>query len=442
MSVIILTTGQPGAGKSYSRVRWLVTDFLPNSSGHYITNLPLNIDLICEHLAKKTGKDFSYFYNRLHVIPDEELKSWRDLALLDKQELTKIKDDKGFRPGEYFSTFDLQGAHIAIDEFHRYCSKSDPILLKKIWNDWFAEVRKLGCTFEAITQDINQVPRDFFGKVGQKIDLAPFANTRDPFFKIKMYDWYQLRGGLTGFIDSSIEEVESIKDISNTGGVKWKESRRDRYGMDSSIFVFYNSFQKSDNSNKVQDFSCPALVYKKRIIFWFLRRNFFSIFGRIFLVVLVSWLCFFGGLGLFIEGFLNSSKKIASSNGGDMDLFTDKGKGRGDVEKKEKVSSTYFSGERSSLRFPVVVDSSLKRDADSFYFRDLSVFQDSKVVLDILEDYKPALFLDEKLYLRNGIMIQKNFILKGGYYDKMQVTDVDSQLRTYTLDSQYIFYMY
>ena len=53
MSTLWLTTGQPGSGKTYSRVRWLVSDFLPNTKGLYITNLPLNIDLIAEYLFEK-----------------------------------------------------------------------------------------------------------------------------------------------------------------------------------------------------------------------------------------------------------------------------------------------------------------------------------------------------------------------------------------------------
>ena len=67
-SVIILTTGQPGSGKSYSRVRFLVEDFLLNDTGLYITNLPLKVDEICYHLSQKTNKPFDFLKDNVRKI--------------------------------------------------------------------------------------------------------------------------------------------------------------------------------------------------------------------------------------------------------------------------------------------------------------------------------------------------------------------------------------
>lgn len=163
MSVLILTTGQPGAGKTYSRVLWLVTDFLLNSDGIYITNLPLKVDLICEYVSKKTGKSVEDIKKRIHIIPDDVMRSWRDLSdRSKKQELMRYKENNDFPPAKYFESFQLDNARIAIDEFHRYFNKKSPSDLSLLWNDWFAEIRKLGCSFEAITQTSFCFPPDCF----------------------------------------------------------------------------------------------------------------------------------------------------------------------------------------------------------------------------------------------------------------------------------------
>lgn len=413
MSVIILTTGQPGAGKSYSRVRWLVTDFLINSSGLYITNLPLNCESIANDVSEKTGKDYCEILERLIIIPDEELKMWRDLANLDKNELKKIKDDSGFRPADFFNSYDLSGAHIALDEFHRYFSKNDPIQLRKIWNDWFSEIRKLGCTFEAITQDISQLPREFFGKVGVKIDLAPFGNTRDPFFKIKMSDWYQLRGGLTGYIESRVEEIESIKDLSGTGSVSWKETKYQTFKLEDIYFKYYNSFQKSDNSEQKQNFSCPASEYGWRIIFWFFKRNSFSLFSRFVLAGVVIWLCFGGGILSLIDGFMSTSKTVQLSNT-NVKILPDNDK----------------SFEMKQIEKRLLKPDSILQHSVTF----------THIVVD-LTGYQPIFFLDSQVTLINGETIHENYKFKDGDFKGQSVKSIDFDSRTFTTDS-YVLRMF
>lgn len=144
-AILYLTTGQPGCGKTYSRVRWLLTDFLLNSTGLYITNLPLNVDVIADHMSKKTGKEREVFLARIHVIPDEEMKSWRSLNDKSrKQELADMKASGNFPPVRYLESLDLSGARVAIDEFHRYFNKKSPADVLTMWNDWFAELGKPG----------------------------------------------------------------------------------------------------------------------------------------------------------------------------------------------------------------------------------------------------------------------------------------------------------
>ena len=61
-SVILLTTGVPGAGKTYVRAsRFLLDDFLINTKGIHISNFPLNIDRISEDVSKKLSRKTFFF---------------------------------------------------------------------------------------------------------------------------------------------------------------------------------------------------------------------------------------------------------------------------------------------------------------------------------------------------------------------------------------------
>ena len=87
-SVKLLTTGVPGAGKTYVRAsRFLVDDFLVNTKGIHISNFPLNIEKISEDVSKRfsRGSFFSFkkkkvsvedIKKRLEIIPDWVLQSW------------------------------------------------------------------------------------------------------------------------------------------------------------------------------------------------------------------------------------------------------------------------------------------------------------------------------------------------------------------------------
>ena len=163
-TIIALTTGQPGAGKSYTATRCLVDDFLVNDIGLYITNIPIIPEAIAEHLAKKTGKPASEFFGSNDRYTERRVGQVEELAQIDKSFLKKMKENREFLPAVFFDKYDLTNARIVIDEFHIYFKKSHPILLRDMWNDWFAEIRKLGCTFEALTQDLGQIPREFIGK--------------------------------------------------------------------------------------------------------------------------------------------------------------------------------------------------------------------------------------------------------------------------------------
>ena len=188
MAVVILTTGVPGCGKTYVRAaRFLVDDFLVNTRGIHFSNFPLEVDTIAQDVSKKLSKGFfkklkrvtpEDIKRRIQIIPDDVLQSWR-------------REESG--PWDYFKGVNLKYAHIAIDEIHNFISSSKSDEYLKLWDEFLGEVRHRGCTFEGVTQDIGQVGQVLKGRAAVRLELIPAEDLRDPWFKIKMSDWYELK---------------------------------------------------------------------------------------------------------------------------------------------------------------------------------------------------------------------------------------------------------
>lgn len=421
-AILYLTTGQPGSGKTYSRVRWLMNQFMIESSGLYITNFPLNIELISDELSRRTGKPPEDFQRRIVVIPDDVMSSWRSLTEKNSKDLcAKHRKDNTFPPAQYFESFDLNNARIAIDEFHRYFKKGSPADLLSMWNDWFAEIRKLGCTFEAITQELDQLPQEFIGKVGIRVDLLPFSSLRDPFLKIPLSDWYELRAAYTGIREQKICQAEYRKGTSFTGRVKWVQNHVEKFAICKDFFPYYNSYQKTESSGVIGNSEYPADRYKKRTVLWFIRRHFFKLLGKTALVVFFLWLTFGGGLLYLINGFVGTLGKMGAANGAKKQVRQSSApspvisSSNGEVVSSDAVPGA--PGEGGAV--PVVVPP----PPDPTPFR-------------------PALFYGDVCYLRNGLKIHENYQFTGGIYDGKTVVSFDFEGRSYLLDDGVCVYMF
>lgn len=240
MGVVLLTTGVPGCGKTYVRcARFLVDDFLVNSNGVHYSNFPVNVDLVCEAVSssvKRQKRFFSWLYkpsyslvsdlrSRVQLIPEDVLLSWRS-------------EYSG--PWDFFKGVNLKGAHIALDEVHNFVSFSkSPDYIKK-WDEFLGEIRHRGCTFEALTQDETQVHPVLIGRASLRYELIPAEDFRDPYFRIPMGDWYELKAAFTGFYHKTVFEVEKRKQ-----GRGWKQNNVRRFLIDPYYFRFYNSFNAS-----------------------------------------------------------------------------------------------------------------------------------------------------------------------------------------------------
>jgi hypothetical protein len=106
-SVITLTTGPAGSGKTYVRcARFLVDEWLPERSGVHYSNFPVFREKVAEFVAKKLGKTAEEYLDRIQIIPESVLNGW-------------VSGQSG--PWDYFKDKNLDGCHIAIDECHNFC---------------------------------------------------------------------------------------------------------------------------------------------------------------------------------------------------------------------------------------------------------------------------------------------------------------------------------
>ena len=300
-SVICITTGEPGAGKSYIRAaRFLVDEFLVNSDGIHISNFPLNVDAIAEEVYTRNNSVSKTFFSRfikckktltiddikkrIYIIPDDVLVSWRNQTS---------------GPWDYFSDTDLKGAHIAIDEIHEIISfsKSQDYIDK--WDEFLGQIRHRGCTFEGLTQDLKAVHSCLVNRAGLRYEIYPADNIRDPFFKILMYDWYQLKGSFTGDFHKTVFQIEKKK----TGSGRWKVNHSRRFFIIPEYFRFYNSFsashqEKENSTQNIDENRSPLYEYQKYsrlgVLLWFIRKNIYTLFftlpfDHIFILGFIVW---------------------------------------------------------------------------------------------------------------------------------------------------------
>lgn len=431
MAVIILTTGVPGCGKTYVRAaRFLVDDFLINTDGLHISNFPLNVDEIAEAVVAKRNR-FSVFgrkndqvtlqqvRNRIRIIPDDVLQLWR-------------AEKSG--PWEYFQGADLKYAHIAIDEIHNFVSPSSSEAYVEKWDQFLGEVRHRGCTFEGLTQDIAQVDQVFVGRAAVRMELIPAEDFRDPYFKIKMSDWYELKACFSGHYHKTVFQVEKRKQ-----GYYWKTNHTSRFLITPEYFKYYRSYEAS-LAEKAQgeggDGESRALQYeyqrrsKISLVYWFLSRNFFSLSWRIGLVIFLFWFLLCGGLGSclsgFISGFGGAMSKTTATKTQSVSPVKVQAAGQGDKEKRSDDKKK--KSEKELFSEP-------PKDAKELEFRKLYKSE----TVDI---YKPAMFFDGFCWLRNGIKIAVKYKFRGGVYDGKTVEEINQKERYYKLDDGIFVHMY
>lgn len=277
---VFMTTGTAGSGKSYIRcARFMVDEFLPNETGVHFSNFPLFADEISTAVSEKTGQEFAAVRDRIRTIPDEVLKLW-------------MREESG--PWDYFQDLDIQGAHIAIDEVHNFAGEHHSARHKGRWAEWLGEIRHRGATVELLSQDPDKIAKRIHLECAMRLQLTNSETRRDPFLKIPLADWYELRAAwITGRYTAAVWVAEQRKVHRY-----WTTEEERLFWITPEYFKYYDSYSTPAKGGVKAE--APLREWQKRnrvsLLWWFFKRYPIRILSRVALVAFVVWFTILGGL--------------------------------------------------------------------------------------------------------------------------------------------------
>jgi len=307
-AVCMLTTARAGSGKTYLRcARFLVDEFLPERDGDHWSNFPLYPSRIATAVAaRKKDSSASDIEARMKIIPPEVLSSW---------EMGRSG------PWDFFRDIDVNGAHIAIDEIHKYCARNSSKELKKKWQVWCGEIRHRGATVEFISQHYRKIAQEIIDESGIRLQLINSEDRRDWFFRILMGDWYELRAS---WITRCYETRVWVYEKRETDG-RWHDEDKRTFTLDPQYFEFYDSYSAPEKGGHKGQAVLRQFERLSRaaLTFWFFKRNWFRLGRGLGFVFLIAWLCTGGGrtaMGWWLHVFtgkmlaaMSTSSRVAAS---------------------------------------------------------------------------------------------------------------------------------
>lgn len=307
-SVVRITEGVIGSGKSVRVVWWLVEDFLPNNpdGGLFITNVPIDRETIARYVERKHKLDYEKTLARLQLIPQDVLESWERGISQHAYEKAARKDpdatEASITPFEFFGRYDLTGAHIAIDEAQNYWGRGtrDKYWLEEM-RSFVSRIRHFGATLELITQDEQQVALEIVRLASLGYLITPNEARCLPILNIRFKDLYEIWAKLGGKYDAAVAIQERVK-----AGRRWtNQGKPFFFYRKPEYFELYNSHGAVKNGLSS---SAPIFEYQKRtwpsLLWWFFRRN-VGAFLKVFMAsALVVFLFGFDGITTVNEKFV------------------------------------------------------------------------------------------------------------------------------------------
>ncbi|WP_437229797.1 zonular occludens toxin domain-containing protein [Planctomicrobium sp. SH661] len=293
--------GESGAGKTLYVSAFQLVNFLRDESGDYWHNLPLKP----EGLAALSGKSVQEVEARLKLIPAEELKTW-------------IEGKGG--PWSFFADKDIKGAHIAIDEAHRYFGKKHSKAHLAALGEWTGGLRHHGATCQLITQHEFKLSTDARNEAGVQTRIFAPSQRTELFTGAKWHDVLQLlskfwrkKVGLT-IVREGVTSGRSARDFTNDG-FRYIFHKKEHYACyDSYNNIAAEGASHDGEANRPKEewerFSWP------RLILWYVERNFWPTGLRAGAAAGLFWLFALGGLSMIVEGAFSFGSLAAGSLGG------------------------------------------------------------------------------------------------------------------------------
>lgn len=304
----ILTTGPSGSGKSLVRCGvFLVEEFLPDELGIHFSNFPVNF----AGLAKALRWSEEKVRSRVRIIPRDVMDRWADGSESPSVYFKRLEDTEGNI---------LSGAHVAIDEAHRYVGADQKSEILERWKDWIATNRHKGMTVEFLTQFDTAVHSHTRSHAEVIFAVRAPSVERSKLWGILWYDLLQFFSKLWGTrIGVSICQ-KLIKDPSN----KLKFNPSGDWVMirwNARHFGCYDSYNLVEEEGQGDGAGAklrrPKEEFERygwpRFLIWIYLRNFLPITLRLAIVALVVWLVPLGGTHAVADFFNSGIRSVQSA---------------------------------------------------------------------------------------------------------------------------------
>jgi hypothetical protein len=432
-TAIEFLTAHAGAGKSFNEVVQLVDEFIPQGEGTYYTNLPLFIDKICDYCEEKYNIDPEEIEERIHVIPQDEIKLW--------EQQTKEPVKRGETPiglWDYFEDIDISNSRIVIDEIHNFCGDSTPRAIKREWSKWLGEIRHRGATFRCISQSPEKVAKEIKREAQIELTLWNTAGEKDCFFKIELGDWMELYAGLLGGTYRTAVFETTIK---KNGHKKNRKEKPRFFTIKPEYFELYDSFSApiAHGGKKFDGFKHE---YEKRtkpeLIKWFIQKNLYQISTRIIVFLMIlSFLVYvyaFNGHKTIIEGLIST-----------MNIANPYGKKKS--KKKSKRKPHKYKTARKKEPPPEVYKNNLIAKKLSNKNKELKTkieqieIENEKLKKQIEEQSKIILLTPKSIILNSGQEYLLNEIIKNGKYKDKKIIEIDWKKRNVKFEDNTVINM-
>lgn len=293
---VTLRDGTGGSGKSYLVTYFIVETFLPFEDGKLITNLPLNIPVICERVAARHGKDAQELASRIELIdPADNARLKTDVM------------DGGLTPYQIFEGRNLAECHVIVDECHWFCGpdKSEPH--RAFWKKWIGELRHQGATLELMTQTIQGVAPEIVMQAAARYTSVSSEFKRDAWLNISFGDWAEFQAKFWTGVYTPRFYLQEWRKLSPT---KWVMQWEDSWVFKSYYGDCYNSYSAAGGGTEAGLAAPPEYYFQRlgtvRFLLWFVGKNIRYAGGRLLLVcsiLFVLWYCW-----LWFNGDLKAKK--------------------------------------------------------------------------------------------------------------------------------------
>lgn len=323
---IALITGTPGAGKSFCTVRDVYT-VLCESDRAIVTNLPINVDVLCEWVARdRPGKDLtaSQVRERITILEPERLERWK------RQEGGPWElFEEGLSKGIQLKDGSWSGADFILDECHLYCpatgdGRSEEVrILRKNWKSWLGEIRHEGWRrILFISQDEAKIGDQIQMHAELWYELTKGDRDRMPWVGIPFGDWYSLIASFTGVYWPRIVIAEYRRD-NRKSKLIFAEAVR----ISPKYFPLYESYAHKGGGTGGGTVDRPKLeweirptwwwglvddVRKAPTWFWFVNKYKFRVGFFSFCVGLGVWLTLLGGIGKVMAHAIQTVNRVTA----------------------------------------------------------------------------------------------------------------------------------